>query len=165
MSPSKQSPAKRTASTASTASTAPTDAGRHPAIALVLADHRRVERLFADVHTTEEGGYIGQILDALTAHDAAEQSALYPLAVALLGDDPVVPDALDAHSEVKAQMERLRSLEGAPLLAAVAELEALVTAHVAEEEQHLLPTLESLATPAQLDGLAARWEQAKQRVG
>ncbi len=160
MSPSsKQSPAKRTASTA------PTDAGRHRAIALVLADHRRVERLFADVHTTEEGGYIGQILDALTAHDAAEQAALYPLTVALLGDDPVVPGALDAHREVKAQMERLRSLEGAPVLEAVAELEALVTAHVAEEEEQLLPVLEAVATPAQLDGLSARWQQAKQRIG
>jgi hemerythrin superfamily protein len=159
------SPLSKQRSSRQTASASPTESGRHRAIALVLADHRRVERLFADVHTTEEGGCIGQILDALTAHDAAEQSALYPLAVALLGDDPVVPGALDAHSEVKAQMERLRSLEGAPLLEGVAELEALVTAHVAEEEEQLLPSLESLATPAQLDGLAARWEQAKQRVG
>lgn len=137
----------------------------HPAIALVMADHRRVEQLFADVHTTEEGGYIGQILDALTAHDAAEQGALYPLAAALIGDDPTLSSALDAHSEVKAQMERIRGLEGPPLLEAVAALEAIVTAHVAEEEEQLLPALVQRATPAQLDGLAARWSQAKHRVG
>ena len=154
----------------SSATAAPSPEGRHPAIALVLADHRRVERLFADVHTTEEGGYIGQILDALTAHDAAEQAALYPLALALLGDGQdeaagLVSGALDAHREVKVQMERIRSLEGPALLEAVAVLEVLVTTHVTDEEEQLLPAIEAAATPAQLDGLAARWEQAKQRVG
>jgi hypothetical protein len=152
----------------SSATAGPSPEGRHPAIALVLADHRRVERLFADVHTTEEGGFIGQILDALTAHDAAEQAALYPLALALLGDgdrNGLVAGALDAHSEVKAQMERIRALEGPALLEAVAVLEVLVTTHVADEEEQLLPAIEAAATPAQLDGLAARWEQAKQRVG
>ena len=137
----------------------------HPAIAAVLADHRRVDRLFDDVEATEEGGRIGQILDALTAHDAAEQAALYPLAVGLLGDAAAVMSAFDAHREVKAQMERVRGLEGPPLLAAVAVLRALVVAHVADEEEQLLPAIAAAASATQLDGLAARFEQAKQRVG
>jgi hypothetical protein len=62
-------------------------------------------------------------------------------------------------------MDRLRSLEGQPLLDGVQELQLLVKAHVEEEERELLPALDAAATPAQLQGLAARIEQNKQRVG
>jgi len=47
----------------------------------------------------------------------------------------------------------------------VKQLQQLVTAHVKDEETKLLPALAEKATAAQLDGLAARIEQAKQRVG
>jgi len=40
-----------------------------------------------------------------------------------------------------------------------------VMAHVADEEQSLLPKLAEAADEAQLTGLAARIEQIKQRVG
>jgi hypothetical protein len=66
---------------------------------------------------------------------------------------------------VKKQIDLLMGLEGAPLTEAFAELRALVQAHVADEERNLLPKLASSATPQQLEGLAARIEQAKQRVG
>ena len=59
----------------------------------------------------------------------------------------------------------MKPLEGAPLVAAVGELRALVDAHVADVEQRLLPSLADAATPAQLDWLAAHLEHAKQRVG
>ena len=66
---------------------------------------------------------------------------------------------------VKRQMDLLRSLEGPPLHDGVVELQLLVAAHVEEEERELLPALEEAATPGQLQGLAARIEQNKQRVG
>ena len=57
------------------------------------------------------------------------------------------------------------ALEGPPLVEAVKVLQASVTDHVADEEADLLPRLAEAATPEQLDGLAARIEQVKQRVG
>ena len=49
-------------------------------IELILADHRRVEALFASFAETGEAAIIGQVVDALAAHDDAEHAALYPLA-------------------------------------------------------------------------------------
>jgi hemerythrin superfamily protein len=134
-------------------------------IDLVLADHRRVEGLFARFDETNDATVVGVIVDALTAHDQAEQAALYPLLGAVLGDADLVQEAGRAHSLVKQSIERLLGLEGAPLVDAVAALRQAVEDHVRDEEADLLPALEDAATPGQLDGLAVRFELAKQRVG
>jgi len=134
-------------------------------IDLILMDHERVNELFASFDETGDATYVGQILDSLVAHDDAEQAALYPLAGHVLGDVSMIARAAAAHSLVKQQMDLIRSLEGPPLTIAVKQLQQLVTAHVKEEETKLLPALAEKATAAQLEGLAARMEQAKQRVG
>ena len=54
-------------------------------IDLILADHRTVDDLFAEFDTSGEATVIGQVIDALKAHDDAEQAALYPLAAELPG--------------------------------------------------------------------------------
>ena len=134
-------------------------------IDLIVMDHERVKDLFASFEETGDGGFVGQILDALVAHDDAEQAALYPLAGHLLGDVSLITRMAAAHSLIKQQMDLVRSLEGPPLVEAVKQLKKLVTAHASEEETKLLPAIADKATAAQLDGLAARIEQVKQRVG
>lgn len=134
-------------------------------IDLIKADHRRVDALFDEFADTGEPTVVGQIVDALTMHDDAEQSALYPLAGHVLGDEELIERSAAAHSGVKKLIDRLRSLEGQPLAQAVADLAEVVRLHVEDEEQHLLPALSEACTPAQLDGLGARIEQTKQRVG
>jgi hemerythrin superfamily protein len=134
-------------------------------IDLILADHERVNELFARFGETGDATLIGQIVDALSAHDQAEHGALYPLAGALLGDDEMIQRYGHAHSLVKKSVDTLMGLEGQPLLDAVATLQRAVTEHVADEESELLPALRDAAGPSQLEGLAARIEQIKQRVG
>lgn len=134
-------------------------------IDLILADHERVNELFAKFAESGDGSVIGQIMDALTAHDEAEHSALYPLVGHVLGNRTLIERSAIAHSAVKKQFDHIRHLEGAPLIAAVAVLQRIVDKHVADEEKNILPALRAKATPAQLDGLAARIEQTKQRVG
>ena len=134
-------------------------------IDLILADHERVNDLFDRFEATGDATLIGQIVDALSAHDDAEQAALYPLAGVVLGDEKLIERSSQAHSQVKKLIEHLWALEGAPLGDAVTTLRAAVTDHVADEERALLPKLAKKATPEQLDGLAARIEQVKQRVG
>ena len=134
-------------------------------IDLIIADHERVDALFTAFAETGEPALVGRIVDALSAHDDAEHSALYPLAGHVLGDTDLIERSAAAHAEVKKLIDRLRSLEGEPLVAAVADLADVVRRHVQDEEQHLLPALASACSPAQLDGLGARLEQTKQRVG
>ena len=54
-------------------------------IDLILADHERVNELFAEFDSKQDGSTIGLVIAALKAHDEAEQAALYPMAGTLLG--------------------------------------------------------------------------------
>ncbi len=135
-------------------------------IELILADHRQVDALFAQLDAgTADPSVAGQIFCELTAHDEVEQHALYPLVAAVLDDDDLLGRSLLAHSEVKTLIEKARSLEGAPLADLMALLRDAVQTHVADEEKSLLPALEKKATAVQLEGLASRIEAIKQRVG
>jgi hemerythrin superfamily protein len=134
-------------------------------IDLIVADHERVNDLFARFEAEGDATLIGEIVDALSAHDQAEHAALYPLAGELLGDERMLERLDRAHSLVKKLIEHLLGLEGLPLTEAVTELRTVVTDHVEDEESKLLPALAKAATPEQLAGLAARIEQNKQRVG
>lgn len=134
-------------------------------IDLIILDHREVDELFARFDETGDGTLIGIVIDKLTAHDDAENAALYPLLGAVLGDDDMITRASQAHSAVKKQIDTLKSLEGPPLVDAFNVLRSLVQQHVADEEDVMLPALAESASVAQLEGLGARMLQAKQRVG
>lgn len=134
-------------------------------IDLILADHQRVNDLFAEFEATHDPDVVGRIFQMLTDHDQAEHATLYPLAKAVLADDALLERSLVAHSSVKIAIDHLRQLEGEALVTAVGVLQGLVQAHVTDDETNLLPALAERATAAQLDGLGTRFEQAKQRVG
>lgn len=134
-------------------------------IDLVMLEHRQVEELFAAFREAPDGAIAGSIFDALAAHDDGEQAALYPLVDALDIAPDVVQRSREAHRRVKRLIEHARAQEGPPLVEAMSALEAAVADHVADEEQRLLPGLQNAATDDQLQGLAARWQQAQQRVG
>jgi hemerythrin superfamily protein len=134
-------------------------------IDVILADHAQVSDLFAQFDETGDATLIGQVIACLTAHDDAEQAALYPMTGNLLGDPAMIERAGHAHSAVKQQIDLLGTLEGSPLVDAFAELRRLVDTHVADEQDNLLPALAEAATPQQLDELGARILHAKQRGG
>ena len=134
-------------------------------IDLVLADHRKVDELFVKFNETRLGSYAAMIFDSLAAHDDAENGALYPLALGLLGDAELLDRAEAAHSQVKKIIDQAKFLEGAPLADLMTLLQVAVETHVKDEETNLLPALQAAATPDQLEGLAARWAQILQRVG
>jgi hemerythrin superfamily protein len=134
-------------------------------IDLILADHAAVRELFAEFDKSREAGLIGQIIDALKAHDDAEHAALYPMAWSLLDDGKLSQRCEIAHSRVKQQIELITGLEGQPLIDGVRVLRDLVLEHATDEEKNVLPALASRATEQQLGVLGARILQAKQRGG
>ena len=134
-------------------------------IDILLADHRNVGALFAQFDQSGDANLIGQVIDALKAHDDAEQAALYPFAGTLLGNTTLIERAAAAHSTVKKQFDVIGSLEGAPLIDAFRKLRQIVDKYVTDEERNLFPKLAEQASPQQLEALGARLLQAKQRVG
>ena len=134
-------------------------------IDLILTDHRRVDELFATFEASGDPTVVGQIFDALAAHDDAEHAALYPLAGKVLGDTAMIERFAAAHSAVKQQIDRMKHTEGPALVAGVAQLKKLVVAHVRDEETKLLPKLADAATDLQLEQLGSRILATKQRAG
>ena len=133
-------------------------------IDLVLADHQRVNALFAQFAETGVGAVVGQIIDCLAAHDDAEHGALDPLAGEILDNTEDIERFDVAHAQIKRTIDDLRALEGQPLIDAVTKLQEAVSAHVEDEELNLLPQLAAAATPAQLDEIGTRILQVKQRL-
>jgi hemerythrin superfamily protein len=134
-------------------------------IDLILADHEQVNELFAEFESKRDGATAGLIIAALKAHDEAEQAALYPFAGSVLSDMTLIERFEAAHSMVKKQFDIIATLEGPALVSAVGVLQQLVSDHVDDEENNLLPALTQAATPNQLEALGARILQAKQRGG
>ena len=134
-------------------------------IELILADHQRISQLFEEFRRTTDATAVGQVLQELNDHDAAEHAALYPFSVALLGNPRVLHRFDLAHAEIKRCSERVRDQEGEALGRAMELLAQTVTDHVADEEKNLLAPLQKKASSDQLQALATRIDQNKQRVG
>ncbi len=138
-------------------------------IALLEADHRLVEALFATAVDERDpvaaGIAIARIADLLRTHDDVEHAALYPLAVALGLERDLLVRSFAAHAAVQDQLQLVATLEGPALLSAVDALHALVARHVEEEEQQLFPALRTAAEPGMLDELGARILRTRQRAG
>ncbi|MEY2554080.1 MAG: hypothetical protein QOC57_1940 [Ilumatobacteraceae bacterium] len=134
-------------------------------IDLILADHATVKALFAEFDKTGEAGLIGQVIDALKAHDDAEHAALYPMAWSILNDGKLSQRCEIAHSRVKQQIELITGLEGQPLIDGFRVLRDLVLDHSADEVKHVLTAMAERETEQELDVLGARILRAKQRGG
>lgn len=131
---------------------------------LLLADHAIVRERFASFVERPTGAVAGEIFDLLLTHDDAERSALYPL-VAQLVDAEAADRARTEHLLVEKLVDRARGEEGDALVRTMAALRTAVDEHVEREENDLFPRLTEAAGPDDLDRLAARLQQTKQRVG
>jgi hemerythrin superfamily protein len=114
---------------------------------ILRADHREVERLFADFESAGEEGHARRVAmqalcTQLELHDALETSAFYP---ALKQIDPRrIGSAERDHDHVRGLVGELRGRNDcdASCEGLIAQLKALVAAHVRQEEHELFPRLE-----------------------
>jgi hypothetical protein len=132
---------------------------------LILADHEAVKDLFSQFDETHDERLVSRVIDALKAHDGAEQAALYPMAWNILNDPSLNQRCEVAHSRITAQIETVAILEGELQIAAFQALRDLVIEHLDDEERTMLAALSETANPQQLDVLGARILRAKQYAG
>jgi hemerythrin superfamily protein len=114
---------------------------------ILRADHREVERLFAEFeHAGQEGHARRVAMQALCTqlelHDALETTAFYPALKPL--DPKRIGSAEHDHDQVRTLLGELRGRNecDASCAALVAQLKVLVAAHVRREEYELFPRLE-----------------------
>lgn len=140
------------------------------AVAMLMADHRDMERLHAQFHQTpsEEANrrqaLANDIIRELSVHAVVEEIYLYPLtAEAVANGEQLAEHSLDEHQEIKDRLAELDDMDvsdpdyGQQLDA----LMSTVSHHVEEEEGELFPALRRSVGAERLVQAGERMRRAK----
>jgi hemerythrin superfamily protein len=118
------------------------------AVALLMADHHRVARLFAEFNAIKEDGsdeaksvLVAQICQELTVHTAIEEEIFYPAVRRAIEDDDLMDEALVEHAGAKELIAQLQAAHPDDGLydAKVTVLGEQIDHHVQEEEGSMFP--------------------------
>lgn len=118
------------------------------AIAVLKADHRAVEKLFADFDKasgeTRKAQIAKQICLELLVHTQIEEELFYPPSRELLKDDGIVDEAIVEHQAAKDLIEQIRGMDAADDMfeARMQVLQEQIEHHVKEEETEYFPQVE-----------------------
>jgi hemerythrin superfamily protein len=138
---------------------------------LLIADHQKVERLFAlledEASAAQRRGLVAQLVLELTRHTELEETIVYPFVRAHVdGGDELIDEAVGEHDEAKALLARLEVVAdgGDEFDRVLKQLRRAVQHHVKEEEKELLPKLGASVGEEQLGYLRGDLERAKLEV-
>lgn len=140
------------------------------AIEELMADHREVEELFAQIEAQPVGRpQRRELADRLTAelvrHSVSEEMHFYPAVREHVSNAAVLADEeLADHAEVERTLEDLEDLKAddPQFNDIVAKLKFEVAAHLREEENELFPKLAASCSPQELDRLGQFIRRAKE---
>jgi len=122
------------------------------AIDLLIADHRRVARLFAQFGALKEGGdddakasIVARICQELTVHTAIEEEIFYPAVRKAIEDDDLLDEAYVEHAGAKALIAQLLGADPNDDYydAKVTVLGEQIDHHVEEEEGSMFPQVKA----------------------
>jgi hemerythrin superfamily protein len=142
------------------------------AIALLMADHKKVKGLFeefkrlkeADGSDEEKAQIVGQICSELRMHTEIEEEIFYPAVREAIEDTDLMDEALVEHAGAKDLIEQLEGVDPDDDLydAKVTVLGEQIDHHVKEEEGEMFPK----AKKASIDtaDLAAQMAQRKEEL-
>jgi hemerythrin superfamily protein len=110
---------------------------------ILEADHREIERLFAEIEGAsggERAASVQQLLETLRAHMTLEEEVVYPFLIKATGEEAEVENK-NEHDVARANLREAESfLPSEPGLgAAMAGAQAVVSHHVEEEERDVFP--------------------------
>jgi hemerythrin superfamily protein len=145
------------------------------AVALIKADHRKVEQLFREFEDAGDRAYktkqdlVTQIIKELEVHATIEEESYYPAVEAKARKDgkELVAEAVEEHHVVKVLLGELNAIssEDDGFDAKVTVLMENVRHHVEEEEEELLPQSEKILGKDELTRLGEEMAARKQQLG
>ena len=117
------------------------------AVALLKADHRKVEELFAkfkEGESVDNEALVLEICTELTIHSMLEEEIFYPACQSTLDDEEPINEAYVEHDGAKVLIAELMDSEADDTFfaAKVTVLSEMIKHHVAEEEKTLFPEAE-----------------------
>jgi hemerythrin superfamily protein len=153
-------------------------AGRagNDAIAMLVADHKKVKAMFREFKSLKETGtgqekaaLVKQICDALTVHASIEEEIFYPAVRAAIEDGDLMDEALVEHAGAKEIIAQLRQMDPDDDLydAKVTVLGEQIDHHVEEEEGEMFPKARKAKVDTEELGteLAARKQEKAAELG
>lgn len=145
------------------------------AVALIKADHRKVEQLFREYEQAGDRAYktkqqlVEQITSELEVHTTIEEETYYPAVEAKAKKDgkELIGEAIEEHHVVKILLGELAALppEDDAYDAKVTVLMENVRHHVEEEEEELLPQSQEILGEEELTRLGEEMAARKQQLG
>jgi hemerythrin superfamily protein len=163
-----------TATHTSTKKTAPKRAGRTAAakgpdaVAFLKADHRAVEKLFAQFEKARDADRKKALADKicleLRVHMQIEEEIFYPTSREYLTDEDIVDEAVVEHAAAKDLMDEIEGMEPGQDLydAKLTVLQEQIEHHVEEEETEYFPRVKK--TDMDLKAIGARLAARKEEV-
>lgn len=134
-------------------------------IDLVTQDHRTVEELFVRWNEEHSAEVAHEIRAELELHTRMEEDALYPVIARYVdGGDDLVAGARDEHAQVKQALSRIDGDDPEALDSEMRRIIQMVTHHVREEEEEVLPKLVESLPPDDLAQLEQRLTDARSRA-
>ena len=139
--------------------------GGQDAIQLLKADHREVEKMFAEFEKTNGAATKTRLADqiclALKVHTQIEEEIFYPAAREALSDEEMVDEAVVEHAAAKDLIAEIEAMDvGEDLFdAKVKVLSEQIEHHVEEEEKEMFPKLQK--TDMDMRALGLRMAERK----
>ena len=124
---------------------------------VIMADHREVERLFAELKAPEKrAGLVPVLTTLLTAHSRAEEAQVYPVARDEAGIAEDIAHSQAEHVEAEQLLAVLAETDPATpeFDEVLAQVVHAVTHHVEEEETTVLPGMRAALSEQRLTELA-----------
>ena len=145
------------------------------AVALIKADHRKVEQLFHEFEEAGDRAYktkqrlVSEIIKELEVHATIEEETYYPAVEAKAKKDgkEMVAEAVEEHHVVKVLLGELATMsaEDEAFDAKVTVLIENVRHHVEEEEGEMLPQSEEILGKEELARLGEEMAARKRQLG
>lgn len=137
------------------------------AVALLKADHRKVEELFAkfmEGETEEKEALVVEICTELTIHSMLEEEIFYPACQSAMDDEEPINEAYVEHDGAKVLIAELMDSDADDTFfaAKVTVLSEMIKHHVAEEEETLFPEAEQ--TDLDLEELGQKMLKRKEEL-
>jgi hemerythrin superfamily protein len=138
------------------------------AIELLKQDHRKVEKLFADLESKkgERQSLFNQLDQELSVHAEIEEKLFYPAGKEAEPTRDLVLESIEEHKQVKMVLGDLEQADKNTdeWTAGLKVLKEDVTHHVGEEENELFPKIKKVLSKDQLEDLGQRMEKLKQQL-
>ncbi|NJR57929.1 MAG: hemerythrin domain-containing protein [Cyanobacteria bacterium CRU_2_1] len=139
-------------------------------LALIEADHQKVEQLFTESETTKgvkkSQEIFNQIYKGLTLHAKAEELVFYPAMREYEETQQYLEEAEQEHNSAKILLEEMKTLNPSDdeFKTKMQSLKETIRHHVAEEESEIFDAVRECMDDEELKQLGQEFQDAKARI-